>query len=538
MIKQWKNFNLFSERVLVVLVSLMTLFLQIISFATTWDGAKVYLDGVFPYASLLFAIAIQATAYFFSNSLRQKKSILKIAALGLAICCSTYYSYIGIYNSVNSPFRYMQERYSQISDRLTRQFDKEMEIQLGEIRATVSDAVSHITGEHQILCSALDNVNACLASLADTDNRISSGMRAPVQSAYENYEDYAAAYSAYIAALSSGNNLEASASREGILASYGFSDLEEVNTEKSSLEGTCTTLYSIFGISSSAELGEKISSLSNRINAQVHNTSLGNAPDKSLVTDLNILLQAAALLGYPTFSVAEITDSLQVCAELSSTGFMATFEELSGQTMELRRAMEVKGALDSEILSAILKLNMLLPEGSQIDTQEEACEITDLYLIPLTALSEEHTRLTALFCLAMAGLVDGLSVLFAISLRGKKPLWNKKALPFAPMDERYLSQIYASLPTNLAPADGFRRFLDFFVPSPDTEADGYMLQAPLTELSQFHLLAALLCQINLAKLVPADNNPDSANTLLLKAGFVFWVNDILYQESAKIGGTA
>ena len=532
MFKQLKKFNLFSERVLVVLVSLVTLFLQLISFATTWDGAKVYLDGVFSYASLLFAIAIQATAYFFSNSFRKKRSILKIAALFLAICCSTYYSYIGIYNSVNSPLTYMQERYTQISDTLTKQYHEQMELRLDSILSDVLDTITQITAQHEILCTDLAHANACLAELSTIENSISTGMRAPKQSAYEDYEDYLAAYKAYINAQSSGNNLEQSVSRDGILASYGFSNLEEINLTQGELTGRLTTLYSVLSISTSEELGAALSTLSMQINDVIHNGELGVPPDSSFVNHLNTLLQAASMLELPQFSVAEITSTLEHCASLSSAPFITSYEQLAGDAPQLKDAMNIKGALDSEILSALLKLNTLLPEKEQISPSEAAYGITDLYLIPITAFIAEETRMTSLFCLGMAGLVDGLSVLFAISLRGKKPLWNKRLLPSAPMDERYISQIYASLPPDDTYTNGFRRFLQSFVPSPPTEPQGYMLRAPLEELSHFSLLAALLCQINLAKIIQADAS--DKQYLLLKASFVFWVNDMIYQEQLKM----
>ena len=142
--------------------------------------------------------------------------------------------------------------------------------------------------------------------------------------------------------------------------------------------------------------------------------------------------------------------------------------------------------------------------------------------------------MTSLFCLAMAGLVDGLSILFALSLTGKKPLWNRHRLPTAPMDERYIMQIYASLPPDDTYPNGFRRFLQCFTLSPETEAQGYMLRASTEELSHFSLLSALLCQINLAKIL---TDPDTDKEyLLLKARFVFWVNDLIYQELSATGG--
>lgn len=534
MFKQPKKFNLFSERVLVVLVSFVTLLLQLISFATTWDGAKVYLDGVFPYASLFFAIAIQATAYFFSNSLRKRKSVLKVVALCLAICCSTYYSYIGIYNSVNSPLSYMQERYAQISDSLTKQYNNQLEIRLSQIHSTISDTVSEIIKQHQLLCSDLEHANACLTALEDVENDISTGMRAPKQSAYESYEDYLAAYEAYITARSTGNNLELSASRDGILASYGFSDLEEVATEKSEITGTLTTLYTILNITSSDELGGALSELSSQLQGEIHNASLGISPTSNLQTDLSTLFQAASLLESTDISVAEIINTLNQCTDLSSSDFMPSYSEIAGDSPQLKDAMNIKSSLDSEILSALLKINTLFPAQAQIALTDDAYQITDLYLIPILSLTAEETKLTALFCLSMAGLVDGLSVIFAISLRGKKPLWNKRTLPVTPMDERYISQIYASLPPDDTYANGFRFFMQSFVPSPETEPQGYMLRAPLEELSHYGRLAALLCQINLAKIIREAGS--GKEVLLLKAGFVFWVNDMIYQAKLEMEG--
>ncbi len=535
MSKRLKKFNLFSERVLVVLISLVTLFLQIISFATTWDGAKVYLDGVFPYASLLFAVAIQTTAYFFSNSLRSRKSILTITALCVVICCSTYYSYIGIYNSVNSPLTYMQEKYTQIEDTLTTQYNLQMEARLDSIQKCVLDTISQITTRHRILCTDLDHAYACQTKLDAVENDISTGMRAPKQSAYENYEDYLAAYKAYISAQSSGNNLEQSESREGILASYGFSDLEELNKELSELTGKQTTLYSILNIDTPEELGSTLSSLSMQITTAIHNATPGGANTNQFQNSLNTLLQAASLLELSEFSVSEMTSTLEQCASLSSAPLMASYEQLAGKSPQLKDALSIKGSLDSEISSALLKINKLFPENRQILLTEEIYQITNLYLIPVRAFTADDTRLTALFCLAMAGLVDGLSVLFAISIRRKKPLWNKRLLPIAPMDERYISQIYAALPPDESYVTGFRSFLHHFIPSPETESQGYMLRASLEEISAFSLLVAVLCQINLAKIVIDDSGKEH---LLLKAVLVFWVNDIIFQEMQENGGTS
>lgn len=144
---------LFSEKALVALISLVTLLLQLISFATTWQGSQIYLEGVFPYASLYFAVAVQSVSYFFSNSLRNRIRPLKIIALCMALCCSTYYSYIGIYNSVNSPTSYLQEHYVQIAQRLTQSYQSELEENLAEARTAIGNATSLVTEKYTVLSS-------------------------------------------------------------------------------------------------------------------------------------------------------------------------------------------------------------------------------------------------------------------------------------------------------------------------------------------------------------------------------------------------
>ena len=61
-----------------------------------------------------------------------------------------------------------------------------------------------------------------------------------------------------------------------------------------------------------------------------------------------------------------------------------------------------------------------------------------------------------------------------------------------------------------------------------------MLRASVEEIAPFSLLAALLCQINLAKILP--DTATGKEYLLLKAGFVFWANDMIYKELSKNGG--
>ena len=55
------------------------------------------------------------------------------------------------------------------------------------------------------------------------------------------------------------------------------------------------------------------------------------------------------------------------------------------------------------------------------------------------------------------------------------------------------------------------------------------MQAPLSALNDYLPLTALLCQLNLAKLLPAGTPGQDEPVLLLKARFVFWANEQIYE---------
>ncbi len=527
----------FSEYSLVILVSIVTLLLQLISFATTWEGSKVYLEGIFPFASLLFALAIQATAYFLSNSLRTKVSILKLAALLAAMCCSTYYSYIGIYNSVNSPANYLQQNYMQISDELTRIFDTELENGISEARTAVGEAALSITSRVTSLFRERENMEACRKALESVSESYSSGMRAPKQSAYENYEDYVAAYNAYIAGISQGIGTENSAARERVLSSYGFASMDALIEAESRNSAELSALSAALRIPSSGtedEFTSAVSALQNALSVSIGEASVGAfSIDTAL---LNNLFQAAGMCGYGKTDSAHILNTLQQCAGVTAAPFIADYETLVSALPDGRVTsadiMELKLSMDSEILSAFIKINTLLPSGKQLSVTDSRFQLTDLYLLPVKALSDSSTRLTALFCLFVAALIDGLSLLFAISLRKRKPLWARRVLTGSGFED-FAPQIYALLPGDRDTARALSEFLFCFMPSPDTESDGYMLYADMESLTGYYTLTAFLCQVNLAKIVPAGFLGNEKEALLLKSRFVFWANEIIFGSQQK-----
>lgn len=530
--------TLFSENSLVVLISFVTLLLQLISFATTRQGSLIYLEGVFPYASLLFAIAIQSVSYFFSNSLRTGIRPLKIVALCMALCCSTYYSYIGIYNSVHSPTSYLREHYEQITQELNQNYQSELEENLATVRTAIGSATSLVTAKYTALGNRQQQLEAFrndLESLKENKTSYTNKLRAPSQASYENYEDYAAAYQAYINTASQGSNAESTASRSDVLSAYGFHSIEELSSAEAENAASAQTLTAALGLSS-PEAATGISTLSDisaSLNTAIDATASGQPFDSNDFTNLNRLFQAAALCGYNGVSLAQITSTLNLCADVTASGFVKDYDALVAALPEgnvtAANTMDLKSAMDAELLSALIKINSLLPKSEQISFSEERYQITDLYLIPIQALKGTDTRTTAYFCLAVAALIDVLSVLFAITLRNKKPLWKRLTLAFGNLED-YAPYIYGTLPVNVAPAYALADFMYHFRPSPATESDGYMMQADMASLNGYYTLAALLCQLNLAKILPAGFADNTSEILLLKARFIFWVNSITYEE--------
>lgn len=533
--KKQQAFSLFSDASLIILVSFVTLLLQLISFATTWNGSKIYLENIFPCASLFFAIAIQATAYFLSNSLRNRIGCLRILALAAALCCSTYYSYIGIYNAVNSPVSFLQERYNEIASELTNGFSQEIYARTAQAKKELGDATACIISEYTALTSRLENINACRNALEEIDTAHTESMRAPSRSAYENYEDYVAAYNAYIAGISSGSKTETDTAQSLILASYGFSSIEELHTAEqqtaASLQVLSATL-SGYASDESTDFSATIMKLQSFIYETIDAAALGISPSLTEIEQISCFFQAAFQCGYDGNSALLLCEELDLCAKTCVNPLLTDYQSLlnsleNGQVTD-SNIMELKATMDSEILSAILTVNTLLPDENHLALSDVRYQITDLYLIPINALQRADTRMTALFCLFVAVLVDFLSVLFAVSLKQKTPFWERRLLGktrFTDLEP----QIFASLPADMNTSAALHCFLLHFSPSPLTEGEGYMLAAKTPDLADFQILSALLCQVNLAKIVPGELLDTDNDTLLLKSRFVFWANRLIYQ---------
>lgn len=419
-----------------------------------------------------------------------------------------------------------------ISGDLQQLYQAELTTAQKDARVAVQEASSSILAHYTSLITEQENILACQTALEESAPEHSTGLRAPKQSSYANYEDYATAYQAYINSLSQSKNTETDALRISLLNSHGFASMEELNTCLQNNTAALGTLQNTLGVTEESSLQELVSSITIELLSAIRDTSQGSLLSSKECADFDLLLQAAALSGYHT-SHTSLTNALNQCAQLNAHTQLKTYDELARAlpdgVISNANVMHLKASMDAEIMGAILELNSILPEYRRLSTSDSRYQITDLYFVPIIALQQEDTRLTARFSLLFAGLIDILSLLFAISLRARKPLWKRHTLLFNHLED-YEPLIYASLPTKDGSLQPLADFLAHFMPSPHTEADGYMLCGNPETLQQYNALIALLCQTNLAKLLPAGFGDNASNTLLLKARFVFWANTKIYEE--------
>lgn len=212
----------FGEENLLRLVTFVTLLLQAISFVTTLQGATVFLGGIFVLAPLFFALAVQATAWFLAGSLRVRITPLRCVALGMALCCSTYYSYVGIYNTVNPPAMYLSAEYAQVRSELDSTYAARRTQAFRTAQDQINGMVSDLSGQYSLLEQESARLAACAKELEEVSAEYSGGLRAPSRSSYANYEDYVAAYNAYLASVTENSSAEQASARQAILTRYGF----------------------------------------------------------------------------------------------------------------------------------------------------------------------------------------------------------------------------------------------------------------------------------------------------------------------------
>ena len=528
----------FGEENLLRLVTFVTLLLQAISFVTTLQGATVFLGGIFVLAPLFFALAVQATAWFLAGSLRVRITPLRCVALGMALCCSTYYSYVGIYNTVNPPAMYLSAEYAQVRSELDSTYAARRTQAFRTAQDQINAMVSDLAGQYSLLEQESARLAACAKELEEVSAEYSGGLRAPSRSSYANYEDYVAAYNAYLASVTENSSAEQASARQAILTRYGF-DSESALAEATAQNASDLSAFE----AAAAELGgegETVAAQLESSRAFLLDALTAAEAEGSLSSDarsaLGRLVQLAAAQTGSALSTDDLLRPVDAALTGSGEGLMASFDELAAQLEGGRvtraNAQAMKTLLTSEILNAVLRVNEVADE-EVLQADDPALQITDLHLKPLLALTVPTQRGMALFCLFLAALMDGLTLVFSIACR-RKPTLLKARSPrrlLAENGDALAAQVCACLPAGRDPMDELELFLSRFSASPDTLAEGYSLAAPRADLAVYERLCALLCQAGLASIRPAQENGAAGETVLLRSDFLLYANELLTTRS-------
>lgn len=427
--QKWFNRTIQTD---VLVIALVTLLLQTISFVTTYQGAKVYIGDIFPLASLFFAIAIQFCVWFFSNTSKNHKNFFRTGALLAAVCCSTWFSYTGIYTIVNSPLLYLENRYHTIRDELTVEGNETVNAMQAQLLQELTEAADQIAGENTALESSiraleaekerLDRCRTELDALSENGNggSYSSSMRAPAASQFETYEEYAAAYQAYVQAVSASTGVESAGSRAQLLESYGFADIMEYEAAVST---------NLQDLTAAQQLAQKATVDAETLLQTTQGICLqaiagGVMPSEAEQNEITQLFLAS---GTTDQSGQDFMSRLQLCVEYQAHEAMPDMSTLLTEygirDNSMEEAMELEMAMNFEAAEEARELELLWNHSEKTLPD---LSMTPVYLLPSQALQFSTDAGQAWYCLFIAALIDGMTLILAGSLRKRQPVWNRK----------------------------------------------------------------------------------------------------------------
>lgn len=525
LLSERRGLAVFSEKSLMIAAALASLLLQIISFFTTWQGAEAYFSSAFPAAPLLFAAAVQSVVYFSANSIRRKAGAGKITALIMALCCSSYFSFVGIYSAVNPPELYLQRTYNAYSAELQAVADEINSKQDLNSTADINRAVNAVISRYSELDSEKKSLDRLSEQLSEIEGEAASGMTPPSRWNYPTYEDYAAAYQAYAASISQGNSEDKRVRTAALLAEYGFessSDIAgrtaEITAERSLIEGTLSASGS--GIYTKAE--------------QLRSAML--AGDKTAAERIFSLYEQIS------------GERLEFAADQPeiSTG-LPEYSVLEGDKSPAAVRERILGYISSAC-------DVLNAAGAEVSSNDYPVE--NIYTLPLRAVFEDFST-DAAVSLALAMLVDLLSLAAAVIYAQKKSvLTAKTTAQAAASDERYFEQNIANALQLGIYADGgeyygawdekqlterLAGYVCRFSAADFAAEQGCTLLAPREAVRDYELLTAFLCQCGYAKLLTAEelkllsgvengaqtewNDEFNGGGVLLKTKFLLWVSE-------------
>lgn len=514
LLSERRGLAIFSEKALMIAAALISLLLQIISFVTTWQGAEAYFSSAFPLAPLLFAVAVQSVVYFTSNSIRRKPGAGKIIALALALLCSNYFSFVGIYSAVNPPTVYLQQTYNAYSAELTAAAEELDSARKARSTGDIDAAVNAVISRYSELTSqkaAMDKLTEQLAEISGTG--VTAGMTPPSRWNYATYEDYAAAYQAYIEGISQGTAAAAGTEAQALLSRYGFTSDADAAERSAELTAEMSLIEGVFGAS-----GSGFYSAAEQIRAEM---LAGGRNAAERVFSLYEKLSGNRL--EYTADIPGVTLGLPEYSELSAGKAPAAVRE----------------QMLGKISSACDTIN-----AAGGDVSVDSFPVENVYTLPLRAVFVDF-RTDAAVSMALALLTDYLSLAAAVSYVQKKSiLAARNTAQAAASDEFFFEQNIAGALRLGAFAEGtelresdekqlserLAEYVSRFTAADFAAEQGCTLLARREDVKDHELLTAFLCQCGYAKLLTAEEvgtlgGKADSDCVLLRTKFLMWVSE-------------
>ncbi|MGF7057798.1 hypothetical protein [Brassicibacter mesophilus] len=548
--------NIFSFTVLSWIFVLVTLFLQIISLATTYSGSKVYFGGIaLPYglsAPFIFAFSIQITVFSLSNSLRKNFKALTIVTLSFATLCSTYFSYIGIYNYVNSPIDYLEQRYTQIYHNMSDKNRVVVENSKTQMKEYVFDITSKIQKEYTRLLKENEKYSKLseqTEKVAVSNNIIKPNTNSIAKPNINNYggnlDKYYEDMAKYNAAISNiigqaaneNSSLDSSIYENRIKTILEGKSLDEftkeyinIQSNKELLENLILSMSTGVSNENNTDFNKKMSDIQQYCINYINTKAGDSVTFNTILTNL-----FTAYSDVTSYKIPEdFYDNLNSFITLTekSDSFMKSLDvikkevyyenhgqQLPGEaSLNLTDALLLFSKLQSEIEAGAYTLNSISEEGDTIDLSSEEYILENMYVLPIKNLFTKNSSLgMAWFCFIFAALIDGLTLLFALAQkRSSRTLLAKKNRELVKNNEEQLEElVLSSLILQPSGEDSkstiqiclehLAKFLTLFEITSIGMENGYSLYCPLERLKEYQIFLSVLCQFNLAKIISKED---------------------------------
>lgn len=546
---------IFNPTALSWLFVVVTLFLQIISLATTYAGSEVYFGGIhIPLkisAPFLFAFSVQVTVFALSNSLKKNFRKWVIVSLIATTFCSTYFSYIGIYNYVNSPLQYLEERYTQIQGNMKNQYNIIVDNAKTSMKEYVFDITNSLqneyavltkkTQEYEALSKKVDNIKVKESVVNANTNNIArpniSNYGNNLAQYYKDIASYNAAIINSVGEASQSNSKAQSAIYENSVKTVlGGKSIEEFTNEqikvassKENLENLVDSMHNMLGEGASGDFKDKLNGIQkysiDHINTgkndmQIFNTVLTNM--YSFYSNIN---DKRSIDGFK-----EVLNNFLVVADVNNV-FMKPLDTIQREvylenndkepsehvSLKLTDAMLLYSKIQAEINKGAYTINSLSKDSTPIDTKNEEYSVTNMYVLPIKTLFSANENLAmAWICLGFAALIDGLTLLLALMHRNEKSvLFAKHTKDLINKNNEFTEELLlsslvlhpiedAAKNNDERSLEHLARFLMMFSITNAALEEGFSLYAPLDKLKKYHIFLATLCQFNFAKIISQE----------------------------------